>query len=138
MLANELYVAMTRARSLLALFTGSRPGEINEALRRCNEQLSNTPEVDLAISARDEFRGLLDILGDKHGQWLYGLLSSHHIVQEPIVAPDGEVIAEPVFWLTANDHGKHACFGSKTPSQATLARLADLGVVVLPVGATVP
>jgi hypothetical protein len=137
-LANELYVAMTRARSLLALFTGSGPGEINEALKRCTDQLADTPVVDVAISSRDEFRGLLDIFGDEHGQWLHAILSRHHIVQEPIVAPDGEVIAEPVFWLTANDHGKHACFGPRNPSQTTLSRLAGLGVAVLPVGVAVP
>jgi superfamily I DNA/RNA helicase len=137
-LANELYVAMTRARSLLALFTASGCDEIIEALKRCSDQLLYTPVVDPALSARDEFRGLLEVLGDQQGQWLYGLLSSHHIVQEPIVAPDGEVVAEPVFWLTAKDHRKHACFGKIKPSQTTLTRLADLGVAVLPVGAAVP
>ena len=136
-LANELYVAMTRARSILALFTGSGSGEINEALARCSQQLADTPVIDRGVSMRDDFRGLLDVFGEEKGQWLYGVLSKHRIEQEPIVAPGGEVIAEPVFWFTSNG-GKHACFGPKQPSPSTLARLAGMGVSVLPVGAAVP
>jgi superfamily I DNA/RNA helicase len=134
-LANELYVAMTRARSILALFTRDGSGEINEALAKCSRQLADTPVVDRGISVRDDFRGLLDVFGDDNGQWLHGLLK-HGLVQEPIMSPEGEVIAEPVFWFTANG-GKHACFGRKQPSQSTLARLEVMGVSVLPVGAAV-
>jgi hypothetical protein len=136
-LANELYVAMTRARSILALFTGSGSGEISEALARCSQLLAATPVIDLGGSMRDDFRWLLDVFGEDNGPWLHGLLSKHRIEQEPIVAPGGEVIAEPVFWFAANGD-KHACFGPKQPSPSTLARLKGIGVSVLPVGAAVP
>lgn len=136
-LANELYVAMTRARSLLALFTGSGPGEINDALKRCTEQLADIRAVDDPASVRDDFRAMLDIIGDKHGQWLHGLMSRYRIVQEPIVSTAGEVIAEPVFWLNANGR-VHACFTPGNPSQATMGRLTGLGMVVIPVGVAVP
>jgi hypothetical protein len=86
---------------------------------------------------RDDFRWLLDVFGEDNGPWLHGLLSKHRIEQEPIVAPGGEVIAEPVFWFAANGD-KHACFGPKQPSPSTLARLKGIGVSVLPVGAAVP
>ena len=136
-LANELYVAMTRARSLLSLFTGSGPGEINDALKRCTEQLADIRAVDDPASVRDDFRAMLDIIGDKHGQWLHGLMSRYRIVQEPIVSPAGEVIAEPVFWLTANGR-VHACFTPGNPSQATMGRLTGLGMAVLSVEGDVP
>jgi superfamily I DNA/RNA helicase len=135
-LANELYVAMTRARSILTVFTGPGPGVlITETLRRCAGQLADIPVVEQEVSVRDDFRGLLDIFGNDHGQWLHGVLSTHQIVQEPIVAPDGEVVAEPVFWL--NNNGRiHACFGPRRPSRATLDRLERMGVAELPVGST--
>lgn len=46
---------------------------------------------------------LLSIIGSQHEIWLRDLWKEHKIVQEPIVAPDGEMVAEPVFWLQSSE-----------------------------------
>jgi len=138
-LANELYVAMTRARSILTLFTGSGTGAINQTLKKCANQIADTPVVDKEISHRDDFHGLLGALGGKTiGPWLHQLMSKHHLFQEPLINPEGVVVAEPVFWLKTNSGRVHACFGPKHPPKATLDRLKSLGIAVLPTGNSLP
>ncbi len=66
---------------------------------------------------------LLRLMGVKHRQWLKSLMKKHSIEIDPILADDGEIIAEPSFWF---DHGntRYACFGVE-PKQAVLHRLED-------------
>ena len=58
-LASSLYVAKTRARSILTLFTytkksDSKGHEIQSILRQCLDALEEKPKVDTEISNQDD------------------------------------------------------------------------------------
>ena len=138
-LANNLYVAMTRARSVLAVFglrgkseDGSR---IMSILKECHALLTEVPAIQAESSMVDVAEELLRLIGAKHRAWLKSVLKKHVIEQDPIFADDGEVIAEPLFWF---GHGsvKYACF-SEEPKQAVAHRLEDAGITVLLPGAAI-
>jgi hypothetical protein len=80
---------------------------------------------------------LLDSFGasknDEVRRWLTKLWNQFEIQQEPIIAPDGEIIAEPTFWFRKGDKTL-ACFAKK-PGTAILYRLEDAGIEILEVGA---
>ncbi len=54
-----------------------------------------------------------------------------------LLATNGEVVAQPLFWLKAGD-AKYARFGAEAPRQRVLQRLEDFGVKVLNVGRALP
>ena len=139
-LANNLYVAMTRARSVLAVFglrgksdDGSR---IMSVLKECHALLTQVPAVQSESSMVDVAEELLRRIGvKKHRDWLKSVLKKYAIEQDPILAGDGEVIADPLFWF---DHGgtRYACF-KEGPKQAVANRLEDAGIKVLLPGAAI-
>ncbi|MEL7499222.1 MAG: AAA domain-containing protein [Planctomycetota bacterium] len=102
-LANNLYVAMTRARSLLAIYgtrDNSNPTKrIFDSIDRCLEQLNSTAEVVSEISRLDQFNDLLEQVGDEHRDWLRSLWNRFDIQVEPIMDESGNVIAQPLFWF---------------------------------------
>lgn len=132
-LANNLYVAMTRARSLLAVY-GLRDNSENgttimSVLKKCHSLLMEVPTVQAEASLVDVAEELLLKMGVKHRQWLKAVLKKHAIELDPILADDGEVIADPSFWF---DHGnrRFACF-CEEPTQVVQHRLEDAGIKVL-------
>ena len=136
-LANNLYVAMTRARSILAVYglrgksdDGSR---IMSVLRECHALLKEVPAVQADSSMVDVAEELLSLIGKNHRAWLKSVLKKHAIEQDSIFAGDGEVIADPLFWF---DHGgiRYACF-KEGPKQAVANRLEDAGIKVVMPGA---
>jgi superfamily I DNA/RNA helicase len=133
-LANNLYVAMTRARSVLTLFAhhSSEPDAklIFDAVKTCMDCLHENPEIDLDISPQDDLVELLDIIGDQHRKWLMGLWSRYTVFQEPLYTSQGELIAEPLFWFV-NDTRTFACFGTQLPMQRILQRLQDHDVDII-------
>ena len=138
-LAHSLYVAMTRARSILALFTCSKKSEteghqIQSVLRHCLDALEEKPQVETTVSNLDDFVEILDLIGHTHRKWLQDLWRTVQIRQEPIVTKNGEVIAEPIFWFTNPEKKSFACFGNAKLSNRILQRLEDFGVDVLIVG----
>ena len=138
-LAHSLYVAMTRARSILTLFTSStksnRDGfRIQSVLRQCLDALGETPLVETQACNRDDLDEILNLLGHEHGRWLHELWRDFPIKQEPMVAPSGEVVAEPLFWFANKEAKLFACFGNQKLSQRISQRLEDFGVQVLKVG----
>jgi superfamily I DNA/RNA helicase len=75
-LAN-LYVAMTRARSLLAIYSqaseigsNSASHAVNTAPEPCIKSLHSIDDVEDAVSRQDDFHDLLDIIGHQHRSWL--------------------------------------------------------------------
>jgi KaiC/GvpD/RAD55 family RecA-like ATPase len=136
-LANNLYVAMTRARSILTLFAhrSSHPDAktIFNAIDSCLDCLYERPPVDSTISPQDDLVDLLEIVGEKHRKWLYNLWSNHRPSQEPLLTKNGELIAEPLFWLK-HEASVLACFGDKLPKQRTMQKLEDHGIAVLALG----
>ena len=106
-LANNLYVAMTRARSLLAIYgtrNGSSPAtQIFETLKSCTELLKTKTRVEPEASRLDTFNNLLEQIGDQHRNWLQQLWNQFDIKQEPIFDEAGRVLAQPIFWFNASD-----------------------------------
>lgn len=103
-LAKVLYVALTRARSVLAL-SATRPSPQSEgarvvaAVEQALDALYERPAVEAAASPLDERAELLALLGPGRGAWLDALLARHALIQEPLVSAAGELLAEPLFWL---------------------------------------
>lgn len=140
-LANNLYVAMTRARSILTIFAqkmnNQYAGQLYEVLEDCLDNLHERPSVDNEISPQDDLLDIIDIIGDEHRVWLMKLWRRFRINQEPILTENGELIAEPLFWLKSDDR-RYVCFGTKTPRSRVLQKLEDFGLRVLPLGQEVP
>lgn len=136
-LANNLYVAMTRARSILTLFSlrtrSGDPALLNEVIEDCLGNLEERPDIECDHSVQDDLHEILACIGPKHQKWFVGLWNAHRISQEPLVRENGEILAEPLFHLQVG--GKHyACFGLEPPRQGVLQRLEDAGVELLEVG----
>ncbi len=112
-LANNLYVAMTRARSLLAIYglvhgsTASR--QLCQTINDCVAAMNSTPNVEASTSAQDDLNDILDTIGIEHRDWLTELWQRFEIHQEPILATDGTILAEPIFWFEQGDK-LMACF----------------------------
>jgi len=144
-LAKVLYVAMTRARSLLALFaTRPEPGgegaRILRAVEGALDVLDERPAVDpphTASDVRDELRA---VLGREQYAWLEQALAQGPLVLEPLLSPAGEVLGEPLFWFERSAGGlfagaseRVACF-LQPPARRVRARLEGEGVRIVAPG----
>jgi superfamily I DNA/RNA helicase len=137
-LPNTLYVAMTRARSVLAIYTQTRPettagGKINKVAEECLDIMVDSTHLGVSISRIDDFNDLVARIGARHQAWLENLWRKYEIIQEPLVSASGELLAEPLFWFKANDR-KTACFTKGTPSQRVCNRLEDEAVRIIQPG----
>jgi hypothetical protein len=132
-LANGLYVAMTRARSLLAVYgvkdKSANGGRIMSVLGECLALLTEVPEVQADATTVDVAEEVLRQIGPKHRDWVKKIVNQHTIEQDPIFAEDGEIIAEPLFWFLHGDT-KYACYADE-PKQAVRHRLEDAGIKLL-------
>ncbi|MFN8740319.1 MAG: AAA domain-containing protein [Pirellula sp.] len=133
-LASSLYVAMTRARSILTLFAhrNSNPNakRIFKAVEDCLDCLEARPAIDAEISPQDDLEDVLLWIGEENRRWLERIWLEKEVSQEPIFAENGELIAEPLFWF--REHGViHACFGREVLSTRALQKVEDYGVKIL-------
>lgn len=136
-LANNLYVAMTRARSVLTLFS-QRMNDPNarllyEVVQDCLDHLSERPEVETDMSPQDDLVDLLGQIGRTHNKWLAGIWNTYGISQEPLQTDKGEIVADPLFTFRIGKQ-RFACFGNKPPKQRIRQRLEDFGVVLIEPG----
>ncbi len=132
---GPFYVAMTRARSILALYgiPSDKDGErqIVEAIEECLDALVEKPAVDAGVPESDEFEDLVLAIGTEHREWLAGLRGLHRLVQEPMLEKNGAILCEPLFWYESAGH-RFACFAqAKPPRQRIKNALEDAGVVIL-------
>ena len=136
-LPYHLYVAMTRARSLLAVFGWARPDENGKKLvaviEQCLNNLLVTRKVELSASRMDELSDLLAFIGEEHKRWFEDIFTTRWVEQEPILSSAGELLAEPLFWFK-DDERVYACFGKMEPSTYTLQKLEDAGIKVISPG----
>jgi hypothetical protein len=136
-LAANLYVAMTRARSILGIYSlnSNDPASkrLNETIERCIATQSSLPSVDSVSSRQEEFNDLLDQIGSQHRKWLQGLWHKYEIIQEPIFSADGAVLAEPLFWFLL-DEKKYACFGTARYSDHLVESLEKNAIRCIEVG----
>ena len=112
-LAANLYVAMTRARSLLLIYSTIRSDSaskrLHDIIESCIAAQDAPPDVDLDTSNQDDLLDILDQIGPQHRKWLVSLWKEYRIVQEPMLSVNGQVIAEPLFWFTKGGR-RYACF----------------------------
>ncbi|MCC6509061.1 MAG: ATP-binding domain-containing protein, partial [Pirellulaceae bacterium] len=137
-LANSLYVAMTRARSILKLFSRHVPEpeveRLSSVMEQCLDYLTTAPTIDRQTSLQDDLLAVLDQIGLEHRAWLEDLWQRFEISQEPIVTDAGEIIAQPLFsfsWLM----GHYACFGNQPLFRHVLDKLEEHQITVLAPGA---
>jgi hypothetical protein len=144
-LPNNLYVAMTRARSLLAIFAYEPPrpspaaATIISTVEECLDALLERPEVEEESSNLDDFEDVLEQLGatKETRAWLERVWGSVLVQQEPILAPDGEILAQPLFWFQIDDR-RFACFGDTQLGAHARHKLEDHGVEIFKPGAALP
>lgn len=136
-LANALYVAMTRARSVLTLFSQTLDDRDSQLLYKaiddCLGYLEETPEVESDNSPQDDVVEILDRIGNEHRKWLIEVMSKFKVSQEPLMTRTGEIIAEPLFNFRAGKQA-YACFGNEPPRKRILQKLADFDVKVIVAG----
>ena len=136
-LANNLYVAMTRARSMLLMYAHERNQrdckQICTVIDGCLDDLCERPVVDHHISRHDDFVDLLERIGEEYRDWLFGLVDRYPLGHEPLLSKAGEVIAEPLLWVKVGET-RYACFGTETPKLRTLERLEEHGIKLLTLG----
>lgn len=139
-LANNLYVAMTRARSVLAMFSqrlnDSNSTKLYQVIEECLDYLEEAPDVDSEISPQDDIEEILEKIGSEHRKWLLELWSRLEVSQEPLITKTGEVIAEPLFTFRIGNQA-YACFGRDLPGKRVLRRLEDFGVRPIIAGETI-
>jgi hypothetical protein len=59
-----------------------------------------------------------------------GSTIENQIEQEPLLGPDGEIIAEPLFWYK-KDEKVYACFEPATVSSRVRHRLEDVDITIV-------
>lgn len=140
-LANSLYVAMTRARSILSLFASPVDNEnavrLQSTIKSCLDLQSNYPQIEHDISLRDDLMDLLEIIGGRHRKWLLDLSDRFALRQEPLCDDSGRIRAEPLFWFRTDGGSTFACFCE--PLEPMLVEwLSRSEIVSLPIGGDVP
>ena len=138
-LPNNLYVAMTRARSILAVYAYQQAKPKPEAAKllttveECLNSLSHHQDVEHEISNLDDFEDVVSVLDEGNKAWLERLWKRFLIHQEPIIAKEHEILAEPLFWFQVDDRVV-ACFGNEKPGAHTMHKLEDHGIEVIQPG----
>lgn len=136
-LASSLYVAMTRARSILTLFSqrmrNSDAKLLYQVIEDCLGNLEERPEIECDNTVQDDLIEILDQIGRQYRDWLMRLWKAHKISQEPLTTKSGRIVAEPLFHFRAADI-HYACFGAELPRPRIRRSLQDAGVVLLEPG----
>jgi hypothetical protein len=139
-LSNNLYVAMTRARSVLTLFSQSmndpNAKKLYSVIEDCLGYLGEAPSVAFEISPQDDIVEILDLIGSEHRKWLIDLWSKVKVSQEPLMTKAGEVIAEPMFSFRLGKQS-YACFGNELPRKRIMQRLEDFGLKTIVAGESI-
>ncbi len=140
-LHHALYVALTRARSILWVSgandgAGESGNRILKALQESWEDQRERMETVEAETRVERIEGLISEVGPENEQWLRDLASKHQIHEEPITSPEGAILAEPLFWIV-KDSVTWVCFGKSAPTTAVRDCLEDMGFRILPLGGSV-
>ncbi len=139
-LANSLYVAMTRARSLLAIYGLTHGSTVSRRLLQtisdCVEAMNSTPSVEFSTSLQDDLNDILDTIGVEHREWLVDCWQRFEIHQEPIFAIDGSILAEPLFWFP-QDGELMACFDNASYPNVQQAVFQGRQLTILKPGDTI-
>ena len=138
-LANTLYTAMTRARSILQIYAFANTQvpasrRISSVLQACYELLEDAPEIDEESSNSELFTSFLELIGKEYESWLKTLWARYDFQNEPLLTDEGELLAQPLFWFE-NDAGKtYAYFGNETVPSVTRYALEDNSILIIKPG----
>lgn len=138
-LANVLYVAMTRARSVLWMSGLDEPElpagkAVVGAVRRSVQALQAPPAVALPqIDTELPQHEMLRVAGEQHLSWLARIWASQPLRWEPLPG----LPQQPLFWFPRPSGRRVVCF-SEPPPLAEQVRLAAEGIDVLPLGGDLP
>lgn len=140
-LPHVLYVALTRARSLLYVSAidrspGSPGAAIVDALQTSLEDLRSVPAESPASTRRELHLDLLERVEPPHREWAEKLLTQFAPQIGPVCRPDGSIVTQPLFWLEL-PAGKFA-FLTNPASPFIVQELGDAGFSVLAPGAMPP
>jgi hypothetical protein len=136
-LESALYVALTRARSLLYVSSIKREGRgggtaIVDALERTSRDLRSPPAVEEIGSVQEDEAVLRSRVPTEHRRWLKRLMERFKLSEEPVV-DHGAIVAEPMFTFSDGAR-RYACFGDAPIERAVESDLEDLGITVVPLG----
>jgi superfamily I DNA/RNA helicase len=138
-LAAPLYVALTRARSVLVAsgIEASGPGQqIVVAMRQVGDLAGTAPCVDdrQSLSRGGVKEHLQALLGAEHKTWLDELAASYELTIDVMTAPTGEIIAEPLF-VARSETARVAFYRpDDAPLRPERFRIEDAGFTVGLVG----
>ncbi len=136
-LANALYVAMTRARSILTLFSQKMKNndaeKIYEVIKESLKYLTERSEVEFENTFQDDFIEILDSLGQQHKQWLINLWKKYQVIQEPLMTKNGVIVADPLFLIKTKEK-YYVCYGEELPDAAICSKLGKYGVGLIRAG----
>jgi hypothetical protein len=139
-LAAPLYVALTRARSVLVTsgIDTSGPGQrVVAVMREIGDLAGAAPLVDNShsLASKDIERFLRAKLGPEHEAWIDDIVASYELSVDVLTDATGEIIAEPLF--VARTGGTRVAFykADAPPSRPERFRIEDAGLVVGIVGA---
>lgn len=137
--AASLYVALTRARSLLVasgIETAGVGQRIVTALKHVSDLAGAAPPIDAGRTLPEA--GVLDLIRGlvpaSHHEWLENLAKEYELAVDTVTSGDGEVIAEPLF-LARRETTTTAFYLRETPpSRPERFRLEDAGVSIGTIG----
>ena len=137
-LAEALYVALTRARSMLYVSAvrcaaGTDGARILEALESSAHDLTSPQVISDSPSALEQRIDLLELIGQNHSDWLDAIWRRFRVERGPILDRDRAIIAQPLFWFRDGQRG-YACLAA-APARPVELALEDLGFRVLAPGA---
>lgn len=134
-LGSALYVAMTRARSLLYVSAIERRGNgperaVVEALKDVDLLLRGAlPMEAVALEGSDATAELAGLVDAGKAAWVLELAKRTKLVQEPILDEDGAIVAEPRFWF--EHEGARYAYFDEPPVGAAAHDVEDAGIVVM-------
>jgi hypothetical protein len=137
-LTSALYVAMTRARSLLYVSSIRRSGngperDIVNALTTCDKLArGQKPADDFGLKGKEAVDEIAERFTPEQRSWIENLSKSQKLNFEPILREDGSIVAEPAFWFER--HGSIYAGFDNPPDTATKFDLEDEGAIILAPG----
>jgi superfamily I DNA and RNA helicase len=140
-LSNKLYVALTRARSLLHVYGSNRQTVLDQqlfaALEHCQACLADEEQSCVDRSPLDDIEDLVQQLGEEHREWLETMWKKHRVRQHPVLGTNGKVLAEPLFWFE-HDQFTWLCMEASEAAIFAQRNLDNLGLRVISPGEAIP
>ncbi|MEN0066268.1 MAG: AAA domain-containing protein [Myxococcota bacterium] len=133
LLARALYVALTRARSILYVSARTPVDEVGAAASsRIITALRRAHAIPASSLIASDLH-LVERVPTEHRTWFRKLARQFRVTDEPIRDRHGSIVAQPLF-VVRDGERRLACFGQAVP-RAVVADLEDHGVELIELGA---